>query len=82
MPKKDVIKLKSKVEKDQPGFEVEYVTMGFLRSVMTLGKPYGKFMSNDGGFIFVISNTDGKADLESFYVGQEKKAEEWLKKHD
>jgi hypothetical protein len=84
MPKKDVIKLRhaGNPPNDHAGPHViEDQELSFLRSVMVTKRPYGKFRGTDGMFIYCVSNTTGEPDLESFYVGQEKKAEEWLNNH-
>lgn len=83
MPK-NVIKLKhasnSPNDHVRP-YEIEEQTITFIRTVLSTKRPYGKFRATEGGFIFCVSNTTGEPDLESFYVGQEKKAEEWLNTH-
>lgn len=62
-------------------FKPEEVTLSFLRTVLNTKRPYGKFIAEDGPFIYVVSNTTGEPDLESFYSYQRDKAIKWLETH-
>lgn len=83
MPNKTVVKLKPRKEDLLPKFEIEYTTLGMIRSVMTDKKPFGKFLAKgEDKYIYVVSNTTGKPELDAFPPEQEAKAKKWLNNHE